>query len=310
MEKSKFGIVRFFYGYFQNLGKIILTNLLFAVPFVSFTVLFYFINLSLNLDAVAFLPIIFIFPFYSGVVLVTRNLVRGDKNVQIVKLFFKSFKENFLKFLFHGVILYLSIFLCYFSITSYWKMSQDSEFFFLLFAISIIIAVVLLFMFFNIPTMTVTFELSLKNIYKNCFLMTFGELKNNFFSLVGLFLLCLVTVTIFFTSVHRVMLIILTIIMVVFIIPTTVAYIINFYIYKDMESIIVNKNKKANEIKEEIEKQKQERFNKNVLEADVDFSTVDLDERKDMEEYLFFNGKMIKRKVLIEMKKRQENINE
>lgn len=310
-EKTKLGITRFFSGLFKNFGKILLTNLLFAVPLVIFSVLFYWINIftGANLWFIALLPIIFVFPFFSGVTLITRNIVRGDEENPVFMNFVKGFKENFLLFLIHGIVLYCAIFFCYSSITLYWQLGVENGIFFIPFGIVVIIAVVILFMFYNIPVMTVTFDLSLKNIYKNSFLMSFGELKNNFFSTLGLFLLFIFCATIFLASPNAIVLVIVSLTIAVILVPSLASYIMNFYVYKDMENLLVNKSEMSDDLKRQIENQKKGLEAKKANEK-PDFSVLDLDEKKDGEEYLFFNGKMIKRKVLIEMKKKQENSNE
>lgn len=78
----------------------------------------------------------------------------------------------------------------------------------------------------------------------------------------------------------------------------------NFYVYKDMESIIMDNDSKAAQLRKQIAEKEAER---NKEEEKPDFSALDLDESKDPEEYLYFNGKMIRRKVLIKMKKEAEN---
>lgn len=313
MEKTKLGIIRFFTGYFKNLGKLLFTNVLFSVPLLVFGFAFYFLNTltGLNLSLIYFLPIIFVFPFFSGVTVITRDIVKGEEKIPVFKLFIRSFKENFFPFLIHGIVLYLAIFFSYSSIVLYWNLAMNQNgYFFTLFGITVVIAIVFLFMFFNIPTMTVSFELSLKDIYKNCFLMTFGELKNNFFSALGLFLLFIFCATVFFTATNGVVLIILTVLLVVFLVPSTASYIMNFYIYRGMESIIVNKTDKSYEIQQKIQREKMKKSNSQIANEILNFSNLDLDENKDGEEYLYFNGKMIKRRVLIEMKNKQESKNE
>ncbi len=310
-EKTKLGIIRFFSGLFKNLGKLILTNLLLAAPLILFTGGFYLINIltGVNLWFIALLPIIFVFPFFGGVTLVTRNIVRGDEVNPVFKNFMKGFKENFLVFLIHGIVLYCAIFFCYSSIALYWQLGVKNGIFFIPFGIVVIIAVMFLFMFYNIPVMTVTFDLSLKNIYKNSFLMSFGELKNNFFSSLGLFLLFIFCATIFFAAPNATVLIIVSLVIAVLLVPSIASYIINFYVYKDMENLLVNKSEMSDELKRRIENQKKGISDPKINEK-PDFSSLDLDEKKDGEEYLFFNGKMIKRKVLIEMKKKQESSDE
>lgn len=310
MEKEKLGIVRFFTGYIKNFHKIILTNLLFAVPLVLFSLLFYYINglIGLNYAFITLAPIVFVFPFFSGVTLVTRNIVKSDESVPVVKLFFKGIKENFARFLVHGIILYLAIFFCYSSIALYFSLAQSNGIFYFPFGIAVIISAAMLFVFYNIPVMTVTFDLSMKNIYKNCALMAFGEIKNNFFATVGLFVLFLVGMTFFIPAQGTLLKTVVLLVFCVLIVPATASYIMNFYVYKDMESVISSGDEKSAEIKRKIAQKENE--NKKQEEEKLDFSSLDLDERKDGDEYLYFNGKMIKRRVLIEMKNSQENNNE
>lgn len=311
-EKKQLGIIRFFSGYIKNFGKIFLTNAIFAVPVVLFSVGFYYLNVlsGINMWFVMFLPIIFVFPFFAGVTLITRNMVRGDDRVPVFKLFFKGLKDNFLQFFVHGILLYIAFFLCYISITMYWDMAQTNGIFYVTLGVTVIITLALLFAFYNLPVMTVTFDLPLKHIYKNSFLMSFGELKNNFFATLGLFLLCLCCVTVFLSTTNSITFIITSLIVGLLIIPATASYIINFYVYEDMENLMANKTEKEEEIKRQLEEKRTGvKIPRQPVEK-LDFSQLDLDERKDGEEYLFFNGKMMKRKVLIEMKKQQENSNE
>lgn len=308
MDKAKLGITRFFSGYLKNFHKMVLANLLFAVPLLAFSALFYFIQTltGLNIAFITLAPIVFVFPFFSGITLFTRDVVREIEGVSVVKLFFKGLKDNALYFIVHGILLYLAIFFCYSSITLYWKLASSNGIFYFAFGIAVIIAAAMLFIFYNVPVMTVTFDLSLKNIYKNCALMAFGEIKNNFFATLGLFLLFIVGATFFLAAPGAVIKLVVIAAFCVLIVPSTASYIMNFYVYKDMESVISNGDIKSDEIKSKIEAKKNEVKKEREAEEKLDFSTLDLDEKKDGEEYLYFNGKMIKRKVLIEMKNKAE----
>lgn len=299
LEKTKLGFVRFFNGYFKNFHKFLLTNILFAIPAVAFVSLFLAISkLSrLNLSLIEFLPIIFCFPFLAGVTVITRNIAREDKQVPVVKLFFKGLKDNFLRFLVHGVAYYAAFFLCYISIALYWRNAQINSFYYLLFGITVLIAVAVLFIAYNVPTMTVTFNLKMSTIYKNSALMSFGELKNNFFATIGLFLLFLFMASIYLVIPNLLIRNIVGIVLFLLIVPSTASYIINFYVFKDMALIISEDGGRSAGVLEEKEEKEEEVY---------DFSRLDLDEKKDMEEYLFFGGKMVKRKTLIKMRDAQE----
>ena len=299
LEKTKLGFVRFFNGYFKNFHKFLLTNILFAIPAAAFMSLFLAISKlsGLNLSLIEFLPIIFCFPFLAGVTVITRNIAREDKQVPVVKLFFKGLKDNFLRFLVHGVAYYAAFFLCYIAIALYWRNAQINNFYYLLFGITVLIAIAVLFIAYNVPTMTVTFNLKMSTIYKNSALMSFGEIKNNFFATVGLFLLFLFMASIYLVIPDLLIRNIVGIALFLLIVPSTASYIINFYVFKDMALIISEDGGRSAGVIEEKEEKEEEVY---------DFSQLDLDEKKDMEEYLFFGGKMVKRKTLIKMRDAQE----
>lgn len=300
MEKNKLGFVRFFNGYFKSFPKLLLTNILFAIPAAVFVTLFGMINRlsGVNTLLIDLLAVIFCFPFYAGVTVITRNIARGDKQVPVAKLFFKGFKENFLRFFVHGIVYYAAFFLCYFSLTLYWRNAQLNSFYYIPFGVAVFITIAVLFISYNVPTMTVTFKLKMGTIYKNSGLMSFGELKNNFFATIGLFLLFLVVISIYFIIPDVLISNIVGIALVALIVPSTASYIINFYIFKDMARMISEDGASSAGVIEEKDKEKEEEI--------FDFSQLDLDPKKDMEEYLFFNGKMIKRKTLIRMRDEQE----
>lgn len=307
MEKAKLGITRFFTGYFKYFPKLILANLLFAVPLVGFCALFYFVNTAsgLNNIFITLLPIIFVFPFFAGITVITRNIVREDKKIAAVSLFFKGLRDNLKYFIVHGIVLYLAIFFCYSSISLYWQLAGDNGVFYIAFGLVVVIAIFMLFVFYNLPAMTVTFELSLGDIYRNSALMSFGELKNNFFATLGLFLLFIFCATVFLAAPNATVLVWIMLIVSVLIVPSTASYIMNFYVYKDMEAVISNGQAKTDEIQQKIKSQKNKRDGIEEKEK-LDFSGLDLDETKDPDEYLYFNGKMIKRGVLIKMRDEQE----
>lgn len=296
------GIARFFTGYLKNLHKILLTNILFAVPLAGFTALFFWLNSLLHplFDMVLFLAVIFVYPFFAGVTAVTRNIAREDEDVRVIKTYFSAIRDNLKYFIVHGVVLYFAIFFSYASLTYYWKMAQSNSVFLGVFIVTAIIVLAAVFVFYSVPVMTVTFDLSLKDIYKNSFLMSFGELKNNLLASLGLFLLALFCATIFITVPSFTILLITMAVLALLVIPTTASFIINFYIFKDMMTMIG----------EEAEPSDTDDVISPSESVKLDFSSLDLDEKKDGEEYLFFNGKMIKRKVLIKMRDRQENENE
>ena len=101
------------------------------------------------------LSIIPLSPFFAGVTLVTSRLARGKENVDVFKTFIEGIKNNWKRFLIHGVITYFAVIFSYFSIRLYSALisqpNADSFFLVMLYVcliISIIIAVAFLFIFF------------------------------------------------------------------------------------------------------------------------------------------------------------------
>lgn len=310
MEQKKLAITKLFGVLFKNLPKLLLTNLLFAVPFAVFSILFYYLGTVLNFLNIIILSLIVIpvMPFYAGVTMVTRNILRNDKNIPVVSIFFTGIKENGLKFFIHGIVLYVAILFSYFSITLYANFGSQNPMFYSIMALSIVISIAFLFIFFNLPLMTVTFDLSLKDIYKNCALMSFGELKNNFFALLSVFLLGIFCLSFLIVSGTALWVIILTVIFVYLLIPSVASFLINYTIYKDMVSLLVAKEERKKEVEKEILYKKnpalkKQEEHKKLKEDLADFADMEIDENGNGDEYIFHKGKMIKRSLLIKQMK-------
>ena len=95
--------------------------------------------------------------------------------------------------------------------------------------------------------MTVTFDLSLKNIYKNSALMSFGELKHNIIATFGLFVIVLFCATILIfvgNTDSSIALIITTAILMFVLVPALASYVINASVYPGMYNLMTEKRKK------------------------------------------------------------------
>ena len=305
--------------YFSNFHRILLTNLLFAIPSAVVFGAVYALNqllfhgaVSLPLTLAAIIPL---YPFYAGVVMVCRNIARGDSDVPVVKTYFTAIKENFLHFLLHGVIVYIIVTLSSLAISFYVSLLSAGWFFYGLLFFSIIIALLLLYTIFYIPLMSVTYDLPLRYIYKNSFLMSFGEFKNNIFATIAsaiVFGICFTAVA-FIRS--ATVLAIIVGAMWALLIPATITFMIVFFIYDGMMNIIRNKDDISSElsdkIKKGIEEQEEKRQAASAQSAEEDFSDIDISSLKDSDEYIFHNGKMVKQSTLLRMiREKQESSTE
>lgn len=295
--------------YFSNFHRILLTNLLFAIPSAVVFGVVYALNQWLFQGAISMplslIAIILLYPFYAGVVMVCRNIARGDSDVPIVKTFFTAIKNNFLHFLLHGIIIYIIVTLSTLAVSFYIAFLSAGWFFYVLLFFSIIIALLLLYTIFYIPLMSVTYDLPLRYIYKNSFLMSFGEFKNNVFATIA----AAIVFGICFTAVAFIRSATLLAIMVsalwALLIPATVTFMIVFFIYDGMTNIIRNKDDISSELSDAIDKgmkeQKEKKAAQSAQHVEDDFSDIDISTLKDTDDYIFHNGKMVKQSTLLRM---------
>ncbi|MBQ3331121.1 MAG: DUF624 domain-containing protein [Ruminococcus sp.] len=275
---------------------------------------FYLLNSVLFKDALVvpflMLSIIPLYPFYAGVVMVCRNIARGESDVPVFSCFINAVKDNFLPFLLHGVLVYVASMLSVLSISLYVSMLSVSWLFYGLLFFCIIIALFLLYTAFYIPLMSITYDLPLKYIYKNSFLMSFGEFKNNFFATLALavvFGICFTAVAFINSGLAK---IIVVGALWVLLIPATCTFMYVFFIYDGMIAIIRDKEELSRELSDSIDKSlEQRKKERNPQKVEEDFSDIDVSSLKDTDDYIFHNGRMVKQSTLLRMIREREKQN-
>ena len=239
--------------------------------------------------------------------MVCRNIARGDGSVRVFQSFFSAVKDNFLHFLLHGVLIYVASMLSVLSISLYVSMISVSWFFYVLLFFCIVIALFLLYTAFYIPLMSITYDLPLRHIYKNSFLMSFGEFKNNLFATLALavvFGICFTAVAFINSGMAR---IIVVAALWVLLIPATCTFIIVFFINDGMTSIIRDKEELSRELSDSIEKSMAQKNNgQPVQPAEDDFSDIDISTLKDTDDYIFHNGRMVKQSTILRTLRERE----
>ena len=129
--KNTLPIAAVFSNLFRNIPRLVLLNLIFAVP----------------LGAV-FSLLWLLVPFFSGIVRITSKMSAGEEKVEIFRNYFHTVRENFLRFLVHGIVLYVAVIFSYYSLSLYIKLVSQNAVFFGPLLISIIVMVCFCFMFF------------------------------------------------------------------------------------------------------------------------------------------------------------------
>ncbi|MDD6645396.1 MAG: hypothetical protein PUE67_04985 [Oscillospiraceae bacterium] len=305
-ERKKFTFENLVSIYFRKFYKIIFTNLLFAVPTVAVGVILYFLTKPLGQIpslAISMLTVVICYPLYAGVTLVTRNLGRGE-DVKVTESFFGGIADNYKKFLVHSIILYFILTIGIFSFTFYSRMAVAlGGIMYVLLITMILIALWLMFTFYYVPLMTVTFDLSLKNIYKNSALMALGELKVNFVTLFSVLIFTAICATpLIFSAGNEVAVIVITAVMLIAVYPASYSLVTGFFIQDTMMMMVTGRGDEVHDIKST-----EEKLAKLRNETKDDLENIDIEKVKNSrEEYIFHNGKMIKRTTILEMLKDKE----
>ena len=309
-ERKKFTFENLVSIYFRKFYKIFFTNLLFAVPTVAVGVILYFLTKPLGEIlslVISMLTVVICYPLYAGVTLVTRNLGRGE-DVKVSESFLGGIADNYKKFLVHSIILYFILTIGIFSFTFYSRMAVAlGGIMYVLLITMILIALWIMFMFYYVPLMTVTFDLSLKNIYKNSALMAIGELKVNFVTLFSVLIFTAICATpLIFSAGNAVAVIVITAVMLIAVYPASYSLITGFFIQDTMMMMVTGRGDEVHDIKST-----EEKLAKLRNETKDDLENIDIEKVKNSrEEYIFHNGKMIKRTTILEMMKEKENNNE
>ena len=299
-----------FTNLFRNIPRMMLTSFLFAVPTAAFFALFWFLGTLLPVTSeqarlITMLALIPSFPFYAGVVKVTAKMAAGEEKTPVCSRFFSALKENFWRFLVHGTVFYAAVVFSYVSFNMYLRLLATNAVFMGPLIITIIIILIFVFMFFYIPVMTVTFDIPMRYIYKNSFLMCYGELKHNFIALLGLFFLTVVSTTFLICCYGSpVAVIIVSAVLFAFFVPAIASFIINSAVYARMYEMLTDRSGRTSEINAKIEEKEKGRQKKGESREDY-LKTVrefKLDESIPDDEYVYFNGRMVKKSVIKKLK--------
>ena len=312
--KDTLPISAVFSNLFRNFPRLILTNLIFAVPLGAFFALFWWITVLFNISEdyavlVQLLMAIPVFPFYAGVVKITAKMASHEEKVPVFKTFVGAVKENFLRFLVHGVVFYAAVVFSYVSLSLYIRLLSQSMLFVGPLVISVIVILFFTFMFFYIPSMTVTFDIPMKYIYKNSLLMSYGELKKNFIALLGLFLLFVLSTTFLIACYGSpVAVIIVTIILAAVLVPAVASFIINSAVYERMYEMITNKSARTEEIDIKIKETRTGVKKPDKDEMREALKNFEIDDSIPDDEYIYFNGRMMKKSVIVKLKQESEEV--
>lgn len=117
--------------------------------------------------------------FLPGLVTVVRKYLVEKSFVPVVSTFFTAVKENYRQFILHGFVIYLVVSCSAFAMI-YYSMGAKMNYAYNVVLIAYaLVALVLITAVFYLPLITVTYELRLRDIYKNSFMLVLGALPRN-----------------------------------------------------------------------------------------------------------------------------------
>ena len=308
-EPESPAIVRFFQILGRKFSKFIQLNLLFLIPAVITAALCIGLlllpgvprlALSLNLSGgepfilnlyemyLVPLPLVLLYPFTAGLTYVTRNFVR-EEHAFIFSDSVEQIKKNFKQFFLNGLLLYA--FYVVFSFAAlYYSHTLSSWYSCIPLGLCLLMFVVMIFAQYYMPVMLVTFELTLKQAYKNAFIFALVGLGRNFLITIVFLILAFL----FYMSDIMGLTALLTIFFVLLLFFSFCSYVVNFAVYPVIERYLIepyyNQGKKKAAPAEASTPAELE---------DNEFLRDELDEEYEEKkpEFVYINGKLVKREV-------------
>ena len=282
-----------------NFKSLFITNLIFSIPFiiiqVSLWVTFEFIPMNVF---IYLLPIILLAPFYTGLVYVSKEIIVGN-TIHKYKTFLSGIKKNFKQSLILGVIYYLIILISYFAIAFYYAAGLKNSFFFIMLGLAVILSLLIFMTLFYAPILTVTIDLKIKHIIKNSFLMAVFEIPTNFMIILSIAVIATIISMIFFLLSNALLITIFTCILSVTILPVLIAFIISNLTYLKVEKLFIGEVKPTENVIE-----------KEPISIEEELKTLNITKEmlNSSGDYIFVNGKMIKKSIAKTYLSDEENI--
>lgn len=275
----------------ENFKTLVLTNLLLDIPLVVVAGIIALVSYFLGgvYVFIAMLTIPFLAPFSAGVFYIVRNIAKGEE-VKILEHFKRGVRDNAFQFFLQGLIHYLVFTGFYFSFEFY-RNDLSNPFVIAALVLSIIVALIYLFMTFNMGMMTVTVKLRSVDIFKNSLLLSFMAIIQNGKTLIALlFIFALIFSVILFIP-DMIIAVCVMAALVLFILPTLIFLIIGYNSYPAIKDFVIDSK---------TEKKPQEEHKETILPQ---LTAEELEEYAvgDPNEYVYVDGKMVKRATVLKM---------
>lgn len=219
-EPQKFAFFRFFELYFRKFWKLIELNLLYVVCCIPFFIPLFIAGMYTKNTVVLnllLIPAIGIAMITSGFTYVLRNFAR-----EMPTFLWSDFKDaiinNWRQSVVIGVIDTAAYFLMYFSISFYNMQTKANSLYIIPLILCLFVSLVFIFMQYYLFVMLVTFDLTIKQLFKNALIFAFAGLVRNI--LISIFVGIIVLFIYMFLPLSLVLVLLLAL--------STIGFIINF----------------------------------------------------------------------------------
>lgn len=242
---------RFWEVYFRKFFNLIKLNMLFAVPTaICFALCFllesFVTGISSSLAFLGQLPLVLLSPFVGGLTFVCRNYAR-EEHAFILSDFMEATKKNWKQFLLNGIVCYVFYVLMAISINFYSSQMASNSILYIPFIVCILLSFLFICAQFYIPVMIVTFDLRLRQIYRNALIFSIIGLWRNLMliAIIGVFA---AAAFIFFLMMTPLAILVLFV-LAVFWMFGFFGFLVNFAVYPMIVKYIINPYEKEQQEK-------------------------------------------------------------
>ncbi len=190
-----------FIRFFTCFPKLFAAGFIYSVCLAAFSALFVLIGYLLGFNNIVIwgLGIIPSAPLLAGLNMVIRKTAAEKTDIEFSKVFFGAVRDNYKAFLLHGFVIYLIVQCTFFAILYYGVMAYQNITYASILTIYMLFTAILVTAMFYVALMSITYELRLRDVYKNAFILTFGKILRN---LGAIALVLLVSATAFFAILY------------------------------------------------------------------------------------------------------------
>ena len=240
---------------------------------------------------VIFLLIPLMSPFFAGVTNVCRKLA-AERSIRPVKDFFGGIKENWLFFFINSIFFYALTSGLFIMISINKGAGGGAVLAYLI--IMLLTSLAFLMMEFSALVMAVSVDLSYSDIFRNSFVLIGKGFVNHLKTFFALMFAAMILYSIAMITGSVIVLAIVFGVLSVMLLPTLITYIVVYNSYQTIEKHVIAPYAKEAE-KEKLMKLEKEQEEKLTVEDLLPLS------EGDPEEYVFLNGKTVKRKTIVKM---------